>query len=100
MSDYFAACAQITIKELEGPNIIPEISYGREDVQNKEQAGKVENIPTEQNFKSKLSEKGFTDEEIVALASIFAIGKVEDPLKMSGTVYPKLDNYYYKSLFT
>lgn len=31
ISDYFAAAAFIMIKEMEGPNIIPDIIYGRKD---------------------------------------------------------------------
>ena len=35
LSDYFAAAAIIVIKEAEGPNLIPEIVYGRKDVESK-----------------------------------------------------------------
>jgi len=44
-----------------------------------------------------LTQKGFTDEEIVALAIIHAVGIIDDPKKKDlGQSVSKLDNYYYK----
>lgn len=44
--------------------------------------------------------KGFTDDEIVSLASVEAFGVVWDPKKLDTSKYPKLDNYYYKQLLS
>jgi hypothetical protein len=47
-----------------------------------------------------LKAKGFSDDEIVALASVEAFGEVWDPKKLDTSKYPKLDNYYYKQLLS
>ena len=60
--------------------------------------GEVQSIPTAGNYKSNLKEKGFEDDEIVALASIESFGLVWDPKSRDGSPYPKLDNYHYKQL--
>ena len=76
ISDYFNAAAIILIKESEGPNMLNDISYGRQDVQSEKEAGDTKNIPNEQNFKSKLSQNGLTNEEIVALSAVYGFGVV------------------------
>jgi hypothetical protein len=70
LADYFNAMSIILIKESDGPNLIPEISYGRQDTKNEKEAGSPSQIPTSENFKSNLLAKGFDDEEIVALAYV------------------------------
>jgi hypothetical protein len=100
LSDYFAGSAFLVIKEAEGPNLLNSWAYGRKDVTNESEAGSVELIPKESNFRSNLQAKGFTDDEIVALASVEAFGVVWDPIKKDTSKYPKLDNYYYKQIST
>lgn len=97
-SDYFAAAAFIAIKEAEGPNIIPEIEYGRKDATIEEAT--PTNIDVNSNFKARLSALGFDENEIVALSAVHAFGKVWDPVKKSGSIYPKLDNYYFKQVLS
>ena len=75
-----------------------DMTYGRKDAQNESEVGDVINIPTLKNYRENLKAKGFTDEEIVALSSIESFGATWDPLRKSGSPYPKLDNYHYKQL--
>ena len=98
LSDYFSSAAFFVVREAEGPNILPDITYGRKDAQNESEAGDVKNIPKQGEYRSNLKAKGFSDDEIVALASVEAFGEVWDPKKLDTSKYPKLDNYYYKQL--
>ena len=100
LSDYFASAAFFVIREAEGPNILNDISYGRQDVQNEADAGSVSQIPSASNYRSNLKAKGFDDNEIVALAAVEAFGVVWDPKKLDTSKYPKLDNYFYKQLLS
>lgn len=100
LGDYFATAAFLVIKEAEGPNILGDIDYGRKDVTSEAEAGDASLIPNESNFKASLASRGFTNDEIVALASIEAFGLVRDPVKVDSSKYPKLDNFYYKQLAT
>ena len=81
LSDYFASAAFLVVREAEGPNILDEITFGRVDAVDEKETGSVDNIPTPSNFKSNLQAKGFTDNEIVALAAVEAFGVVWDPKK-------------------
>ena len=45
-------------------------------------------------------EKGFSEEEIVALASVEAFGVTRDPEQARWSTFPKFDNYYYKQVLT
>ena len=58
IADYFAAAAFIAIKEAEGPNILPELQYGRKDA-DKAEVKILDNIPTEHNAKERLTALGF-----------------------------------------
>jgi hypothetical protein len=100
LSDYFASAAYLVVREAEGPNILDEITFGRVDAVDEKETGSVDNIPTPSNFKSNLQAKGFTDNEIVALAAVEAFGVVWDPKKKDSSKYPKLDNYYYKQILS
>lgn len=100
VSDYITSAAVFVVGEAEGPNMIPDITYGRTDAKTEAEAGSVDNIPSAGNFASNLKAKGFDSEEVVALASIPAFGKVWDPKKRDTSKYPKLDNYYYKQLLS
>lgn len=54
MSDYLTNATYLIIKEAEGPNILNNFVYGRQDVKTAEEAGDVRNIPTESNYRSNL----------------------------------------------
>lgn len=96
-SDYFASAAFFVIREAEGPNILDDISYGRQDVKTEAEAGDASKIPSlGSNYVSNLKAKGFDDSEIVALASVENFGCIWDPKKRDTSHFPKLDNYYYK----
>ena len=97
LSDYFAAAAFIALKEAEGPNIIPEIEYGRKDA-TKADAKLLQNVPTNEKIADRLTALDFDENEIVALSAIKALGTVWDPVKKSGSIYPKLDNYFFKQV--
>lgn len=101
ISDYFAQAAFFVVKEAEGPNILDEITYGRQDVKSEAEAGDVSKIPViGSTYVSNLKAKGFDESEIVALASIEAFGCIWDPKKRDTSNFPKLDNYYYKQLLS
>jgi catalase (peroxidase I) len=100
ISDYMTTAAIFVVKEAEGPNLVPEIVYGRKDAATENEAGDPSTLPTADNYRSVLQAKGFDDEEIVALASIEGFGQYWDPKKREGSIYPKLDNFYYKKVLT
>lgn len=100
LADYFASAAFFVIREAEGPNILRDIDYGRKDATSEAESGDASNIPNESNYKTSLASRGFTNDEIVALASIEAFGLIRDPVKADNSKYPKFDNFYYKQLAT
>jgi len=101
VADYFAAAAHFVVREAEGPNTLDEITYGRKDAKTEAEAGEVNKIPeVGAGYVSNLKAKGFDENEIVALASIEAFGKVWDPKKLDTSKYPKLDNFFYKQVLT
>ena len=55
-------------------------------------------MPNTSNYVDNLKAKGFSDAEIVALASVEAFGVVQEPEHARWSSFPKLDNYYYKQL--
>jgi len=55
-------------------------------------------IPTASNFKTNLSAKGFTNEEIVALASIDALSAVHAQDLGKATFFEKIDNTLYQQI--
>lgn len=55
-------------------------------------------MPSTSSYVDNLRSKGFSDAEIVALASVEAFGVVQDPEHARWSNFPKLDNYYYKQL--
>ena len=75
--------------------MLGDFAYGRQDAQNASQCGSVE-IPSGSNWVNHLQGNGFSDEEIVALASIEAFGNVRNPTNARWSSHPRLDNYYYK----
>lgn len=99
MADYFSAAALTTIDIAGGPKALNEFIWGRKDATEAD-LGNVENIPTENNYRSNMEAKGFTNEEIVALASVEAFGVVEDQAKARWLANPIISNYYYKALLT
>jgi len=58
--------------------------------------GDVSNIPTASNFHESLKKRGFSDDEIVALASLETFGEFNDPKRQEVSNWPRLDNYLYK----
>jgi hypothetical protein len=96
LSDYITAAAFLAVKESEGPDVVSEFSYGRVDAKDLSECGSIGDIPNESNYKSNLQAKGFTDEEIVALASLESFGILEDPKAKEVSEWPKLNTYFYK----
>ena len=78
-ADFAVAAAYTTLQWADGPVMLDELLYGRKDAQSVDQCGKLESIPTSSNYVSNLQAKGFTEEEIVALASVEAFGVCRDP---------------------
>ena len=65
------------MREAEGPNILDDITYGRQDAKSEGEAGDASKIPSVgANYVSNLKAKGFNESEIVALASIEAFGNI------------------------
>ena len=82
--------------------MLDEFAYGRNDAKTIEQCGDYESIPFNNSgsLVSHLKERNFTDEEIVALASVEAFGELVDPEHSQISNFPKFDNYYFKKLLT
>eukprot|EP00347_Sterkiella_histriomuscorum_P007029 403350518 len=97
-ADYLAAAGVMILKEAHGPNILNDFTYGRKEISHSNELGSVDNIPTAKNYRSNLQAKGFTDDEIVALASLEAIGHIHDPELGKTTYYEKLDNSFYQQI--
>ena len=76
--------------------MLDEFLYGRKDAQSVDQCGSLESVPSSSNYVSNLQSKGFTDEEIVALASVEGFGVVNDPDQARWSSHPKFGTYYYK----
>ena len=101
--DFAVAAAYTTIQAANGPVMLDEFAFGRKDANSVEEAGDYQSIPTHGSstqFVSYLKERGFSDEEIVALASVEAFGSVNDPKRAQLSSFPVLDNFYYKQLLT
>jgi hypothetical protein len=98
--DYSVAAAYTTIQAAGGPVMLDDFFYGRTDATSVGDCNPLSNIPTANNYVDCLKEKGFTDEQIVALTSVEAFGVVQDPVHVSGSVFPRFTNYYYKTLLT
>lgn len=78
MADYAVAAAFTTIQWAEGPVMLDEFAYGRKDATSAGECGS--NTPIAQgSYVANLQAKGFSDEEIVALASVEAFGVMRDP---------------------
>ena len=94
MADYAVAAAYTTIQWADGPRILDMYAYNRKDAKSLDQ---VNFTPvTEENYISNLKGKGFSDEEIVALASVEAFNVLRDPEQARWSSHPKFDTYYYK----
>lgn len=95
MADYAVAAAFTTIQWAEGPVMLDEFAYGRKDATSAGECGS--NTPIAQgSYVANLQAKGFSDEEIVALASVEAFGVMRDPEQARWSTFPKFDNFYYK----
>ena len=93
-ADYAVAAAFTTITWADGPVMLDEFGYGRKDSTSAPAMTPV----TESNYVSNLQSKGFSDEEIVALASVEAFGVHRDPEQARWSSHPKLDTFYYKEV--
>ena len=100
VGDYTVAAAFTTIQAAGGPVMLDDFFYGRKDAASAGECHPLSNIPTANNYVECLKEKGFTDEQIVALTSVEAFGIVQDPAHVSGSIFPRFTNHYYKSLLS
>ena len=80
MADYVQGAAMVTLEAAGGPKVLDDFMWGRKDA-DQSNLGSVDNIPTADNYRSNMEAKGFSNEAIVALASIEAFGTVVDPSK-------------------
>ena len=77
--------------------MLDDFAYGRKDAASASECGSLE-IPGYENkgsFVSYLRRLDFSEEEIVALASVEAFGQVVNPEHARWSSQPKLDTYYY-----
>lgn len=94
-ADFAVAAAFTTIQWADGPVMLDEFAYGRKDAASAEDCGS--NAPISQDsYVAKLQAMGFTDEEVVALASVEGFGVTRDPEHARWSTYPKFGTYYYK----
>jgi hypothetical protein len=82
-----------------------ELKWGREDCQSDAEAQTYSGTAPNPSdgvtaFKDNFLNKGFTDEEIVALSYIYAFGTVRHPNQVLRSNSPIFNNYYYKHLMT
>lgn len=99
MADYSVAAAFTTIQWADGPVMLDEFAYGRKDASSAEECGSTSQVSSDA-YVANLQAKGFSDEEIVALASVEAFGITRDPEQARWSAFPKFDNYYYKQVLT
>jgi hypothetical protein len=100
-ADYAVAAAFTTIQAAQGPVMLDQYFYGRKDAVSESECGPASVIlPQGGDFVSNLQAMDFSEEEIVALASIEAFGLIVDPEHSRWSDFGKLDNYYYKQLLS
>ena len=80
--------------------MLDDFFYGRKDAASASDCNSLSNLPTNNNFADCLKDKGFNNEQTVALAICDAFGVVQDPAHARSSIFPKFDNYYYKKLLT
>ncbi len=97
-SDFAVAAAFTAITEAGGPVMLNEYAYGRQDASVNE-CGSTE-IPSGSSLVQFYESNGFSEQEIVALASIEAFGDVRNPESMKLSSHPRLDSYYFQQLLT
>lgn len=96
LSDYAVAAAYTTIQMSGGPVMLDDFFYGRKDAADASECGDLNNYPTSDTYVQSLSQKGFSADEIAALASVEAMDSVQKESRWSP--FPKMDNYYYQQL--
>lgn len=99
-ADFAVAAAYTTIQAAGGPTILHDFFYGRKDATSNSDCNPLSNMPTEDNYADNMGQKGFTPEQIVALAYCEAFGVVQDPSHVRASLFPRFNNYYYKKLLT
>lgn len=99
-ADYAVAAAFTTIQEAGGPVMLDDFSFGRKDAATASECGSIKNVPSEKNYVSHLTTLGFSEKEIVALASIESFGIHRDPKQSRWSSHPKFETYFYKQLLT
>jgi catalase (peroxidase I) len=100
LADYAVAAAFTTIQEAGGPVMLDDFVFGRKDAKNAGECGSVKNVPSESNYVSHLTNLGFSEKEIVALASVESFGIHRDPKQSRWSSHPKFETYFYKQLLT
>ena len=91
------------MRELDGPEMYQLIVHGRKDAENEHEAGSLDNIPqnssTAAEFEAKFLDKGFSEEQAVALTAIEAFATIKKPLRdKNWSIFPMIDNYYFEHL--
>lgn len=75
--------------------MLDSFAYGRKDAKNISECGPLSSFPTPSTYVEMLKLKGFSDEEVVALASVEAFGVYQNPSHTRWSSFPKFDSYYY-----
>ncbi len=99
-ADYAVTGAMTTITWAGGPVMLDDFFYGRKDATSESECNAITNFPTAENYKDNMMAKGFTAEQVVALANCEAFGVVRSPENERWSTCPRFDNYYYQALLT
>ena len=91
-ADYAVGAAYTTIQLAGGPTILHDFFYGRKDAQSASDCNPISNMPNESNYADNMMQKGFTPDQVVALAYCEAFGVVQDPAHVRASLFPKFDN--------
>jgi hypothetical protein len=79
--------------------MLDEFYYGRKDAASAQECGSTKEV-SQSSYVANLQAKGFTEEEIVALASVEGFNVTRDPEQARWSSFPKFDNFYYKQVLT
>jgi len=99
-ADYAVAGAMTTITWAGGPVMLDDFFYGRKDAASESECNDISNVPHAGNYAENMMAKGFTAEQVVALANCEAFGVVRSPNNVRWSNHPRFDNYYYQALLT
>lgn len=100
IADYSVGAAFTAIQMAEGPVMLDDFAWGRQDATSEAQCGSLSGIPSPNNYIARLEELGFDHNEIVALANCESFGIDQSAGHARWSNHPKFNNHLYKYLLT